>query len=1187
MKNSKRTRTLAVLTAAAMLTSFVTTVPAMGAEAEEKNVSVTLDDWSETLTYTDIPQAEYKSTEITIEPNWNGTVSFEDVDPTGEPELRQLYNEETQSGNYDFDIRNNRRDLVSAIEAKENVTLTDDSPIIMTGVSVAYSWELTTTDETDKNISAWPNVWGYEGDCSKNYTANKGSDVFKTADYAEIESFDGFGLSLGAWSNNPQDTLNVTVDKITISVQYSVTANGGWKALDMDGKAWQFDHYSDDQGSPAPAMEKVLAAIKEQTGESVEAGQVQVNDISMDYEWTFNTAAEDREVGLFPSTCGMNGKTWYDANVPDDDETFKYNGKSGSGSTSASTIARLAGVEITDYFSMFMNIGAWTDNPKDTLTLTLKNIKFDVTVNYDSGNYPRLQISYDEVKGAKYLKIDVEVNTKDSCGHGIDHIGDDGVKYFDEWTYCPWANVEIKRISEDGTASAPFYAYLDLSDSKYNYSIVALSDIYAAIGELKEGEQLEFCGYDSAIVTNISTFNGLPLMNDPESIDELVIDESYDWDEEKQESVPNGKPEIAATLQLGNYAQPKSLNGYAAIAVDYTLLNPNACTALTVILHGWEEDSVGWDARYYAVEGKSGRIIIDLSDLQDKTFHNVFVGVVAQPTAQIGDPFVPCFTVTNAELLTTCTETATAEIDPIEPIDPPETDEFGRKTVNITLESDWERTVDFIGVSEENGDYRHFYNEETDSGDWHFNTEDENGSILPQIIEAVRQKTGEDPSYEPFIINNISVNFDWDFNTKEENTEVNVNSYVAGISDNYDWIDANIPDKPNVSLYDKKGSYTLSSKRVAALDGKVDDISDYVVQHLDIGAYSEDPDATLTLRVTSVDLNVTYLPKQAMYLTYDELKNAQAVKVYYDKSDIKKCDHYNHIGDDGVDYSQGMTYCPWSSIDFRRISADGTVSRVYNSGPDEYNDNESVTVMKKLSDITNVVGELSEGDKLEISGNLSSKVTKVEALDTMPDIAFAPISIGETTIEEACDWFPTGLVPNGNVEMLYYNEAIASGNPIYANDYSAIKFNYTLENPDDCSAIVVIIQGWNDSYVEGESTEWVEKYYPATDKSGTIVIDLSEFGNKYFFNILVGVAANPDVNIGDKINPGFKMTEGALMITCTDPGSKEIPRVLSVVDSIKLVNETVQKMKETNETYILSDDELDAIDAVLKYDYSK
>lgn len=36
MKISKRTRTLAVLTAASMLTSFVTTVPAMGAEAEGK-----------------------------------------------------------------------------------------------------------------------------------------------------------------------------------------------------------------------------------------------------------------------------------------------------------------------------------------------------------------------------------------------------------------------------------------------------------------------------------------------------------------------------------------------------------------------------------------------------------------------------------------------------------------------------------------------------------------------------------------------------------------------------------------------------------------------------------------------------------------------------------------------------------------------------------------------------------------------------------------------------------------------------------------------------------------------------------------------------------------------------------------------------------------------------------------------
>lgn len=1182
--------------------TFDVTYQTSGYEAPEGVVTVTVPDMTEVIDYSDIPQAEYQTTEITLTPNWNGSVSFAGVDPEGEPELRQMYNEATDSGNYSFDCWNNRAEIVSAIEANEGVTLTDDSPIEMTAVSMTYSWKYTTTDVREEySIGAWPNVWGYDangngvkiGDTYTGYTSKEGSGVFNTATSTisgvqDLDNIQGFGLDMGAWTNNPEDTLDVTVESITLTVRYSVSAAGGNK----DG-GFEIRHYNDD-GTTTDFTEQVLDSVKEQTGSRPEAWEIQIRNITADYEWSFKTARDAPVINISSNSAGFceGDENWREGEYVHDG----YSGKTGSCTISAYESAVRGGTDLTDLHIMRVSTGSWTDDPDDTLTFTLKNITVDVVIqNGSSDDYSSVYLSYEDLQGAKYLQVSMEVTEKDSCGHDIDHIGDDGVKYYDSWTYCPWPVVDVRRISSDGSIVGDTYRLMPEDfDKKITSATVSLSDIYAKTGELLEGEQLELLSSSAVTVTGAEIMNSLP---DPDlgtvRIDEVFLKQDHYWDSETNQEVPTDGVDLVAAMDLSNFAHGKNFDGYSAIAIDYTLLNPKDCSAVVVILNGWETNGIGWNMRYYPADEKSGRIIIDLSDKQDKSVNTISVGAVAQPTAQVGDSFSPCLAVTDAKILTSCSEAETETIDEVEAVAPPEYDEFGRKTVNVTIDSDWTNTIDFSGVDIEEGEFRHFYNPETESDIWEIvKYANDEGKISPEIISAIEEQTGDTPCDWPFVINDITAVCEWEVSTdgtgSGETGTVKFIPNAFGMADvpegEEGWRDANSPDIPSLEFSERTGSCNISASRVAAY-GDVTDISDFHGLSINAGIWSKDPSATLTMRVTSVKLNISYVPKNAMYLSYDELKDAKYVKIYSDVAKKTECGHGNpdHIGDDGKSYYDDWTYCPWSAVKVCRISADGKVSDVYEVLPDQGN-MPSVTAIRSLSDITAVTGELHEGDVLEFAGSSSETVTKVEVIDSLPDIQLDSKTIDEVTIEEDSYWDPVleESVPNGRVGRQYAQMMHDHHSAIKINDYPVVKINYTLKNPDECRAIVVILNGWDEN-----GTGWVTKYYPVSGNSGTIIADFSDLMDKMYYQVYVGVITRPTVKIGDAFTPGFT-AEGVLMNSYSDKITEEYDYHADDVvlaENIEIVENIYSE--ESDDPYILTIDELEAIEAVLDNDYNK
>lgn len=93
---------------------------------------------------------------------------------------------------------------------------------------------------------------------------------------------------------------------------------------------------------------------------------------------------------------------------------------------------------------------------------------------------------------------------------------------------------------------------------------------------------------------------------------------------------------------------------------------PKNTAGVAVVLHGWASDGVGWEEKYYASE-KKGTIIIDLSNYQDKSINNIYVGPVAKSFVKIGDTFSPGFEITSAELLNSNKKKASVEIEGIKP----------------------------------------------------------------------------------------------------------------------------------------------------------------------------------------------------------------------------------------------------------------------------------------------------------------------------------------------------------------------------------------------------------------------------------------------------------------------------------------------------------------------------------------
>lgn len=466
----------------------------------------------------------------------------------------------------------------------------------------------------------------------------------------------------------PTKNITVTLSENwsnTIDFSGVDTENGDYKTLyddATDSGNWVFDTEKESS--------RIISAIKAQTGDIVNFDDVSINDITVNYSW--NYASDDAEKGIEIQFSGFAGgmdssNNWTDA-AQDFMDAEKYglttDKRSGSAVIKASDIAKSVEKSIVKFYTVNFNMALWSKDQSDKVTLNIPSISIDLSYSC----YPCIELTYGQLKDAKYLEVTYDASKKTECGHDASHIGDDGVSYYDSYTYCPWAGINVRRLNSNGVDYAPdnWYSVGTGADSSEITFIVDMADITSNVGALTSGDVLRFFSNQSATVKNVTVFDSMPdIQLGKGKIDSMKIEESYDWDP-KLGSVPSGKPDIMPSIQIANNANEVSFKDLSAIKIDYTLGDPDAVSGIVVTLHGWESNSVGWLPKYYAADGKSGSIIIDLSQYQDKTYHNIYVGPAAPTTAKIGDDFSPYFEITDAKILSSYSGSFTKEIPPIE-----------------------------------------------------------------------------------------------------------------------------------------------------------------------------------------------------------------------------------------------------------------------------------------------------------------------------------------------------------------------------------------------------------------------------------------------------------------------------------------------------------------------------------------
>lgn len=446
------------------------------------------------------------------------------------------------------------------------------------------------------------------------------------------------------------------------------TENGAYRTLYSDvTESGNYEFNLDDNES------KILSALKAQTGDSIDSlYYATVNDITVNYSWTYasDNAEKDVSIDFAGSVGGMDSSDEWQYGQQDFGKSEQYGmnvtERSGNASIKCSDVAKSINISISNYKTIALNMALWSNDTSDKVTLKVSSVSLDISYKYE--NIPSVEFTYDQLKDAKYLEVTYDASKKTECGHDASHIGDDGVSYYDSYTYCPWARINVRRFDSNGVDYAPdnCYSVGTGADSSEITFVVDMADIVSNVGALTSGDVLRFISDQSATVKNVTVFDSKPdIQLGKGKIDSMKLEESYDWDAELG-SVPSGKPDILPSIQIANNANEVSFKDFSAIKIDYTLGDPDAVSGIVVTLHGWEENSVGWLPKYYAADGKSGSVIIDLSQYQDKTYHNIYVGPAAPTTAKIGDDFSPYFEITDAKILSSYSGSFTKEIPPIE-----------------------------------------------------------------------------------------------------------------------------------------------------------------------------------------------------------------------------------------------------------------------------------------------------------------------------------------------------------------------------------------------------------------------------------------------------------------------------------------------------------------------------------------
>ncbi|MBQ3161244.1 MAG: hypothetical protein IJC04_03860 [Oscillospiraceae bacterium] len=692
MKQFNKSKLCALVTTAAVFMSNVAVFPAVNVFAEDnepKTATITLtDNYSKTLSFSDIPQAEEKQTTVTLAQDWSKSIDFTGVD-TENGESRNI------SEAYEFqswdDTSTPTAEIIAAIEDAADVDLPEYPTIYINDIAVSYSWKFTPADgETVTNgeitvIPSGDNASGeYIGGKNNTYTfdSNVGNGTIafsELADKGDIVNPRHMWINAGAFSKNATDTFEFNVTSVELNVTYLDGESGGYKGFyddDTQSGQWHFAAHSPNEDDGDRSAD-IVAAIKALNGDETQQWAVKVTDMTVNYSWELTTDKENFEFNLNPVVMGntpAGTETWVEADYwAVNEQNYKtITTKTGSDSFKASTLFTDTGITVEDIHCMDINGGMWTDNPNDELTVSVTEITLNVEYTIEEPPVEAF-VSYEEVQDMKYIRITGDVISIEECNHDS-HIGDDGIDHGTGLTYCPWPYIGVYKVdAEDNWSEACYDCYSANAvssgghGSEYVECMFSMNDIINTVGELSEGEKYAI-STDSLTTVEYEMLASKPdMILDTGSYESGTIEEAMDWDPETNSStIPTGIPNITPTFAIYENNNAVPFEGYEAIKIDYTAESPEACYGVLVVLHGWEDNSTGWMEKFYAME-ESGSIVIDLSELQDKVFHNIYVGPVAPGSAIIGDEFAPGFAVTEAVILTSYDGDFTEEIEKVVP----------------------------------------------------------------------------------------------------------------------------------------------------------------------------------------------------------------------------------------------------------------------------------------------------------------------------------------------------------------------------------------------------------------------------------------------------------------------------------------------------------------------------------------
>lgn len=454
------------------------------------------------------------------------------------------------------------------------------------------------------------------------------------------------------------------------------------------------------------------------------------------------------------------------------------------------------------------------------------------------------------------------------------------------------------------------------------------------------------------------------------------------------------------------------------------------------------------------------------------------------------------------------------------------------KTAVVTIPGNYAKKVSFSKVGSD-GEYK------TLSTEFKFGLGNPEDSYdrTNEIAAAILEKTGDYADVYSIKAKNIQVDYTWEFKTERTDIEVNVFPFTGGLDSKGKWVNADIPE--NKTLTDKtdkydetKGSYTYSgsitSKKVASLSGSK--ISDYGFISLNAGTWSNNKKDSLTLKVDSITLSVSY-EKGTPSMDYSELKGYKYLTITFKPDSAKKCTH-------PTSHSANDKYCPWAAVAIGGITTSGTdtgrKSKMYEARTMQ-SDKSVCTVVVAVSDIYKALG--TKKLKNIYFENWDCEIVSIKGSKTKPNLTLETGSYSSGKIKEAMDWSPSGDVPTGNPDLVQLIPVMENGIGMSLKGYKALKINYTMKNPKNTSGVCVVLHGW-----ASDGVGWEEKYY-ASAKEGTIIIDLSKYQNKSINNIYVGPVAKSSAKIGDTFSPGFTITSAELLSSNKEKATAEIEAI--------------------------------------------